>query len=177
MSNRLLVVPFLLAAACAAGGAPVDDDEAFFAADGKADGASTTTYRDLEEVLTGDDFERWFDLKRVLAREFDEVCGDTFCEGDYTNLQPLRLRCSVAVSTGALRSCIWLFAGSWETVRPATGSIEVHAKVFRCRLPFSGAPSALLDALLGPGSAEGPLRRPIPGSGGSIYDALGDCFE
>jgi len=141
----------------------------------RADGAAPAGYRDVEEALSGDDFERWFELKRQLRKNFDDICGDTFCEGDYTNLQSLSLRCSVSVGTGAFRSCIWLFAGSYEAVRPATGSFEVNQRFFRCKLPIAGTPGALLDALLAAGD-DPPLERKLPGGERSIYDALGDCL-
>jgi hypothetical protein len=141
----------------------------------QADSSGAATYRDVEEVLTGDDFGRWFDLKHRLRKDFDDVCGDTFCEGDYTNLEALAIRCSVSATTGEFRSCIWLFAGSYETVRPATGSIEVKQRFVRCKLPFTGAPRALLDRLLGAGD-EPALKRALPGGNRSIYDVLGECL-
>jgi hypothetical protein len=131
---------------------------------------------DVEESFTSDqEFERWFELKRALREDFDQICGDTFCEGDFTNLQALRFRCSVATSTGQLKSCLWLFAGSYETVTPSTGNIRPTARFFHCKIPVQGTPSQMVDALLAPGS-DRPLWRALPVSGRPIYDTLIDCL-
>jgi hypothetical protein len=167
---RSILIASLLLFACTD-----PDDGADEAGDLRADRAPGG-YRDVEEALSGDDFERWFALKRQLRRDFDDICGDTFCEGDFTNLESLSVRCSVSVQTGAFRSCIWLFAGSYESVRPATGSIEVNRRFFRCKLPLAGAPQPVLDALLAPGDTPA-LQRPLPGGERSLYDALGDCLD
>ena len=171
MTNlRSILIASLLLAACTD-----PDDGADLSGDLRA-ARSPAGYRDVEESLTGDDFERWFELKRQLRHDFDDICGDTFCEGDYTNLQSLSVRCSVSVATGAFKSCIWLLAGSYESVRPATGSIEVNRRFFRCTLPLAGAPQPVLEALLAAGDTPA-LQRPLPGSERSLYDALGDCLN
>ncbi|MCP6576546.1 hypothetical protein NL496_28005, partial [Klebsiella pneumoniae] len=40
-------------------------------------------------------WERFRAVEARLVRGFDDICGDTFCEGEYHNLQALRFRCSV----------------------------------------------------------------------------------
>jgi hypothetical protein len=137
----------------------------------------TPAYRDVEEALaTPEEQERWFALRRGLRADFDEICGDTFCEGDFTNLEALSFRCSVSTRSGQLGSCLFLFAGSYETVTASTGNIRPVARFFRCAIPVAGhTPAALLDALLAP-EGRGPLWRPLPGVNLSIYDALGGCL-
>ena len=39
-------------------------------------------------------WQRFLAVERSLRQSFDNVCGDTFCEGEYSNLLPMRLRCS-----------------------------------------------------------------------------------
>ena len=130
----------------------------------------------MEESFTNEaDQNRWFELKRGLRQDFDDICGDTFCEGDFTNLEALSFRCSVATRTGQLKNCLWLFAGSYETVTPSTGNIRPTARFFQCKIPVQGTPVALLDALIQPGG-DGPLWRPLPGGDRTIYDALIDCL-
>lgn len=160
-------------------GAPPDEmsegeDQESIASDLAAAGG--TRYIDVEESFTSDqEFERWFELKQALRRDFDNICGDTFCEGDFTNLQALRFRCSVSTGTGQLKSCLWLFAGSYETVTPSTGNIRPTARFFHCKIPVQGTPLQMVDALLAPGS-DGPLWRPLPVSGQAIYDTLLNCL-
>jgi hypothetical protein len=150
-------------------------------ADGERTTADLTTdraagYLDVEETFTTEaDQTRWFEVKRLLQRDFDDICGDTFCEGDFTNLASLSFRCSVSLRTGQLRSCLWLFAGSYEAVTPSTGSVRPVARFFPCPIPLQGTPAAAMDALLAPGG-RGPLWAPLPGGAGSVYDALGTCL-
>ena len=133
-------------------------------------------YQDIEETFTNEvDQNRWFDLKRQLRQNFDDICGDTFCEGDFSNLESMSLRCSASTRTGQLKSCVWLFAGSYETVTASTGNIRPVAKFFPCKIDVQGTPAALMDALLAPGD-RGPLWHPVPGSGRAIYESLGDCL-
>jgi hypothetical protein len=173
---RHLSVSLLLTCFTLGCGAPPDsssdDDPESVAGDLQA---GTARYLDVEESFTSDaELERWFELKQSLRRDFDQICGDTFCEGDFTNLEALRFRCSVSTSTGQLRSCLWLFAGSYETITPSTGNIRPTARFFSCKIPVQGTPAQLTAALLAPG--DGPLWQPLPGSGQSIYDTLLTCL-
>lgn len=173
--NKILCLG-LLALGCAPPppAAPPSDDTDESAAQLSA--GRPPAYLDVEETFTNEpDQTRWFDLKRALRRDFDDICGDTFCEGDYANLQALSFRCSVSVRTGQLKSCTWLFAGSYETVTPSTGTVRPNAKFFPCKIAVQGTPASLMDALLAPES-RGPLWQPLPGTTGTIYDLLGTCL-
>jgi hypothetical protein len=166
---RLVSFSLLLGLLTSGCGAPPESEPDFVAAAGPR-------YIDVEESFTGDqEFERWFALKRALRDDFDQICGDTFCEGDFTNLQSLRFRCSVSTSTGQLKSCLWLFAGSYETVTPSTGNIRPTARFFHCKIPVQGTPAQMVDALLAPGG-DRPLWRPLPVTGRPVYDTLVDCL-
>jgi hypothetical protein len=57
--------------------------------------------------------DAWYALTTKLRRNFDDVCGDTFCEGDYSNYESLGFRCSVD-DRGVIGSCVWLFAASTD---------------------------------------------------------------
>jgi hypothetical protein len=174
MRQLPLCLSLILTAACSPPPEPKGDDTERTAADLVT--ARATAYRDVEETFTNEiDQSRWFDLKRGLQHDFDDICGDTFCEGDFSNLASLSFRCSLSVRTGQLKSCLWLFAGSYETVTPSTGSVRPVAKFFPCAIPLHGTPAAVMDALLAPGG-RGPLWNTIPGGAQSIYDALGECL-
>lgn len=132
-------------------------------------------YGDVYAYFTLDaQYEAWYTLTTQLRRNFDDVCGDTFCEGDYANLQSLGYRCSVELSTGRIGRCLWLFAGSYEEIDPATGRFTVHKAFWRCRTPL--APHTTIDALLAALAEDDPLREPLPGSSATIYDGLVDCL-
>jgi len=160
----------LLVLAACGGSAPDDATES-------AAALSTARYLDAIEYLgasANGGLESWLKLTQTLRGDFDQVCGDTFCEGDYSDLQPLSLRCSVAVKTGALHACTWSFAGSLGRVTSSTGTLKISSRGYACALPVTGTLEALLQALNAPGDLPA-LRRPLPGSARSIYDALGDC--
>lgn len=132
-------------------------------------------YGDVYGYFTTDaQYESWYTLTTRLRRNFDDICGDTFCEGDYSNIQSLGYRCSVEQTTGAIGRCIWLFAGSYEDIDPATGRFAVHKAFWRCRTPL--APGTTIDALLAALAGDEPLYAPLPGASTTIYDGLVDCL-
>ncbi len=56
------------------------------------------------EYFTSDaQYEDWYTLTTDLRSDFDNICGDTFCEGDYSNLQSLSFDCSVRTDQRAHR--------------------------------------------------------------------------
>ena len=120
------------------------------------------------------EFEAWYNLFHHLRRDFDDICGDTFCEGDYSNIQPLSFRCSVERSSGRIGQCLWLFAASNEEVDPATGRVNVQFQHWRCRAPL--APRTTMEALLGALAADSPMRARLPGTQRTLYDGLIDCL-
>lgn len=93
----------------------------------------------------GGGHERFLAAERQLVRGFDEVCGDTFCEGQYINLWAMRLRCSVEQATGVVVQCVWTFAGSDTWVKPS-GLIKVNRGRYACVLPL--ATGTRLETLL-----------------------------
>jgi hypothetical protein len=146
---------------------------------GAASASAPASYVDVEQYVIGQGdapYQQWWDLGHTLAANFDDVCGDTFCEGDYSNLVPLRFRCTVNEGTGALKVCTYVFAGSYEDVSPSTGTIRVNAKTFSCHVPVSGIKLADFLATMTATGSTSPLQRPLPGTGKSIYDALAGCL-
>jgi hypothetical protein len=141
----------------------------------KPDIPSGAEYVDVDSYLTSDaDINAWYDATSRLRQNFDDICGDTFCEGDYSNIQSLSFRCSVEKHTGIVGQCVWIFAASNEDVRASDGRINVDSNHWRCRSPLARHTriSDLLIALSGPQ----PLRASLPGTSRSIYDGLVDCL-
>jgi hypothetical protein len=133
-----------------------------------------STYGDAPDV-PGTNQDQWFAAEDALQAGFDAVCGDTFCEGDYSNLQALRFACSVRNTTGTLRQCKWLFGGSYNTLDSATGAITVDAKGYKCIVPVKGNVNDLSAALTAAGDTSA-IDRTLPGTTGSAYDALLGCL-
>jgi hypothetical protein len=111
-----------------------------------------------------------------LKSQFDAICGDTFCEGDYSNYESLGVRCSVEGRSGKLGRCVWTFAASTEEIRADNGALKIHGEIWKCRLPV---PHQLtiqeLVRVLSTGDA-GALYTLVPGTNRSFYDALGECL-
>lgn len=132
-------------------------------------------YVDASSHIQGEaQIEAWYTLVRDLRRDFDHICGDTFCEGEYSNIESLGFRCSVDAVSGQLGSCVWLFAASLEEIDPASGKITSQPKFWTCRVPL--AADTTLDELLGALAGASPLHARLPRSEGSIYDGLVDCL-
>jgi hypothetical protein len=129
----------------------------------------------LDSFTTGEDQLAWIEATQALRGAFDNICGDTFCGGDYSNLASLRFTCSANQKTGALGSCAWVFGGSYTTVAASNGVISVNAKSPVCPVPVSGKAVDLAKALLAPGPQDA-LNRPLPGGTKSAYDALTGCL-
>lgn len=134
-------------------------------------------YTDARWYFTNDaDINAWYVLTYELEDAFDDICGDTFCEGEYSNYQSLGIRCSVEKRSGTLGTCIWTFAASQDEVVAATGDITVSTATFRCKLPLArDTPVSEFLGVLG-SSSDGSLYARLPRSEASIFDGLADCL-
>lgn len=141
---------------------------------GDSESALRTGYADLYQTLSPADLDRWVALKASLQKGFDDICGDTICSGDYSNLATVSLSCSSTQATKKLKDCEWVLGGSIESVDGATGAISSLPRVFSCKVPVASTAIQMLDALSAAGDAS--LRTPLPGTSKSFYDALTDCF-
>lgn len=120
-------------------------------------------------------YEAWLNLRNDLRRDFDEICGNTFCEGEFSNIQPLRFNCSVHARSGRVGACAWVFAASNEDIDPLDGRIRIAQRGFwRCGVPLAHGTTIaqFVDAL----RVERPLYAMLPRSSRSIMDALVDCL-
>src|SRR5688500_20406873 len=62
----------------------------------QAQTSPTPSYVDVSGyALPHAQYEAWINLRIELKRDFDQFCRDTVCEGDFTNIEPLRCSCSV----------------------------------------------------------------------------------
>ncbi|WP_242110713.1 hypothetical protein [Luteimonas aquatica] len=132
-------------------------------------------YVDAIDYLRSDaELEAWDTLRRNLKRNFDDICGDTFCEGEYGNIESLGFRCSVLRDRGRIGGCVWVFAASNEEIDPASGAIAVDKGFWSCQAPL--APGTGIHALLRALQGGAPMDAPLPGSTRSLYDGLIDCL-
>ncbi|MEP7121635.1 MAG: hypothetical protein ABJE95_12020 [Byssovorax sp.] len=141
--------------------------------------ATATSYLDATAFLTTQaDKDAWSNMITVLEGEFNNVCGDTFCGGDYSNLTSLGLTCAVSSKVGQIHDCLWTFAGSSEIVTATTGALLISKPSFQCHFKTTARatslPATLTASITGENDA---LQRALPGGTTSIYDALGDCFQ
>ena len=132
-------------------------------------------YVDAASYLSSDaEIEAWYRLRQRLRVQFDDICGDTFCEGDYSNIESLRFTCSVDRASGRIGQCVWVFAGSQEYIDPIGGRVQVEARSWRCKAPL--AQGTRMEALLFALAGESPLYAALPGTQGSVYDGLVECL-
>ncbi|HVI57443.1 MAG TPA: hypothetical protein VM619_01020 [Luteimonas sp.] len=137
--------------------------------------ARSPAYVDASAYLQTDaGIEAWWTLRHNLGRNFDEICGDTFCEGDYSNIESLRYVCSVHQASGRIGMCGWTFAASDEMVEPLGGRIAARTHGWFCRSPIAAGTTieSLLDALQG----EEPLYAALPSGTTTLFDGLVDCL-
>lgn len=118
--------------------------------------------------------QKWADAKTALAAGFDRVCGDTFCSGDFTDLQSLTFACAITRSTGNVKGCAWTFGGSWTLVAKA-GGLALTSQTFTCPVAMHGTIAQLITTLTATGT-EDAIRRPLPGTTATAYDALLGCL-
>ena len=130
-----------------------------------------TQYMDILDFTP--DQDAWLGIRNELRQELDEICGDTFCEGEYANLTALTFTCSVTSKRGKVKDCVWTFAASLAEVDPATAAIAVDAPTFQCHIRPTLTAKQLIALLAGRSDA---LHVPLPGTT-SIYEAIGECFE
>ena len=141
-----------------------------------ADAAAAGQYVDVSGYdLSDAEYEAWIGLGNGLEDDFDRICGDTFCEGEYSNIQSLRFRCSVDRATGRIGMCAWMFAASNEEIDPATGRIKVSQRGFwRCRAPL--VPGTTIEAFIAALQVDAPLHAPLPSTTATMMDGLIDCL-
>jgi hypothetical protein len=132
----------------------------------------TTQYRDLGDWLVESaDGAGWAQTTRNLVESFDQVCGDTFCEGEYPDITALRFVCSMKVDTQQVSHCSWSFAAA-DTWVGARGAITANVSTRRCDVAIDASAGDLAMAL----SCPDPLQAALPGQTTSIYDALIGCL-
>jgi hypothetical protein len=122
----------------------------------------------------GAGWEVFRDLEHRLGEDFDQICGDTYCEGEYSDYQPLRYRCSVRQRDGVMGQCVWTFAASEASIDPASGKVQVDAQLWQCQSPIEKG--TRLGAFYNALAVERPLLAPLPHSKASINDGLIDCL-
>jgi hypothetical protein len=121
------------------------------------------------------------DAIKALGREFDVLCGDTFCDGDFPNLQSLSLDCSVNIYTGKIGECVWTIAGSNTHLDAGSGKLTIRKEVYECNLDIKASAPELaefLRAAVVPGTtgADGLRGVPLPGSSATLNDVLARCL-
>jgi hypothetical protein len=169
---RYRICIFVVLASCQPGTSALQSRQEALEADSRS-----PAYVDISDYLAGSpDQERLFGLIQRLRRNFDEVCGDSFCEGEYTHLEPMALRCPVSVASGRIKECVYSIAANRESIHQRSGVIHAQQKFFHCPLAVTATPRQLLDALMDPAATAPPLERRLPDGGHTINDALRACL-
>ena len=137
---------------------------------------SPTTYVEAGQYYTSTaGQQRWHDARAALVLGFDNVCGDTFCGGDFGDLRSLDFACAITKSTGNVKSCAWTFGGSFATVTATTGVLVETSRSFTCPVAVHATLPELITTLTAAGT-EVAIHRPLPGGTGTAYDSLLGCL-
>jgi hypothetical protein len=138
--------------------------------------STTPTYVEASDYYRSDAYKaQWAKATAALKLGFDNVCGDTFCGGDYGNMQSLAFVCSVTRSSGNIKECAWLFTGSYA-IPTKTGAMPVSEKSWRCEVPVKGTVSQLMNVVNATNTTDDVLHRALPGGTATAYDALLNCL-
>lgn len=118
---------------------------------------------------------RFYDLQERLIADFDAICPDTFCEGEYSNYLLLQLRCSVHAPSASVAACALVLGAGELEVDTRTGELVDDSRTWGCAAPLAPGTSveAFHAALAGPGA----LHARLPGSAQSLYEALFFCLS
>ncbi len=119
-------------------------------------------------------WEVFHDLEDRLEADFDQLCGDTYCEGEYSDYRPLRYRCSVRQRDGVIGQCVWTFGASEASIDPVSGQVQVDAQLWQCNTPLKkGTRLTVFYAAL---AGQGPMLAPLPRTTLSVNDGLIGCL-
>jgi hypothetical protein len=118
--------------------------------------------------------DRFAGVEATLNAGFDKICGDTFCEGEFHNLRPMQLTCSVDATKSSMKQCVWTFAGTTASVVTKSGAVQAAGKLYKCkiRLPKDMLVEQFYEAM----KADDALNAKLPGSRNSVYDSLVGCL-
>jgi hypothetical protein len=118
--------------------------------------------------------QKWRDAQAALVAGFDQVCGDTFCGGDFGDLRSLQIACAVTKSTGNVKGCSWVFGGSYALVAK-TGALTETSRTWQCPISMHGTLPQLIATVTAAGTTD-VLHRALPGVTTTAYDALLACL-
>jgi hypothetical protein len=137
---------------------------------------STTVYANVYDVLGGADLNNYLSLRTRLDNDFLNICGDTFCDGDYGQFQPVQLDCSMSKNTKKMAQCEWTFAASIEYVNGSSAKVTSDVGVVTCTIPVKGLATDFIVAMnvAAPGIA---MQQVVPGGTQTMYDYVSACFE
>lgn len=165
---KIILLATGLTAASIPGMANAGSYEDAFTFFNSADSGAGMTVGQLEDALNS------------LTQQFNAICGDTFCEGDYSNITSLSIDCSVNVTTKQVAQCIWTFAGSNANIDQDTGLLSIDKQVFECDLGVKGSATDLANffrsATKTDGTTAGLTGATVPGAGTDLMTVLGGCL-
>ena len=120
---------------------------------------------------------------RKAVRSFDDICGDTYCEGEFTNIVPFDFDCVVSLGTRRVDQCIWKFAASANWIDERTHEVIRQDRLFRCAIPLNASVNQAADffeliAKADTTTYDAFFDLTIPGGNGvSLYKTLATCFQ
>lgn len=120
-------------------------------------------------------WNRGFELEAALARQFNALCADTWCEGDYSNYRVMEFRCAVLAHRGTVQRCVWVLAASELAVQADTGRVQVDNGRWTCLVELQ--PGVPVEAFFASLEAPDGLMASLPGLDRGLFEVLPDCLQ
>lgn len=117
---------------------------------------------------------QWDQIESRLVQQFDDICGDTFCEGKFSDYFSLDLRCSVENATQIVKNCLWSFAATETYLDPLSGLYETQSQAFSCVIQLNINVDDVISSLSSRSSFI--LDTELPQGVPSFYQQLIDCL-
>lgn len=119
-----------------------------------------------------------------LTDEFNFICGDLFCEGEFSEIVPVNFDCVINKESKQVSLCQWLFLAFQNDIDVETGLLVRREKIFRCDVPFGGDLKLFREFLAAAtvtvqgSESRNHFNTVIPGSlGRTIYRVLSSCLN
>lgn len=122
--------------------------------------------------------QRYTNASNRLADDFNLICGDIFCQGQFGQVLPLPMRCFVDSENGQIANCVWAFGRSSVWIG-RNSEVQTDGKVFFCEFkPDLTVEAFILTIENARVSGQTPyLSLPIPGVPGNLVSVLSACLR
>lgn len=136
---------------------------------------SDSKYIEIGQYLQNQERDQWLDVQYYVRQNFDDICGDTICEGEFPNIQAMDYNCAVDRTNGKLSQCMWTFLATSSRAPTREGQVQTDVHAWHCISPL--APNTHAKELLAALGGWKPIWTPLPGTSTTLWDGMLDCMS